>query len=163
MSRTVYREWWQSQLFVPVWVEKYAGTARLYVASYQGYSYRWLFPLSALSSLFVCAYIALQISWMAWAIAIKRTLAVRLYWLGQLDILEGGILSGHTTFNLNGSSIPTISEPLCCSFRSCHARLTEGRCSNFILHDRGFGLNGPRQVQEHIQHAYWATYIQRHN
>ena len=49
-------------------------------------------------------------------------------------------------FNLKGSSIPTILELPCCSFRSCHTRLTDGRCSNFILHDRGFGLNGPRQV-----------------
>ena len=37
-------------------------------------------------------------------------------------------------FNLKGSSIPTISQLLCCSFRSCHARLTDGRCSSFILH-----------------------------
>ena len=37
-------------------------------------------------------------------------------------------------FNLKGSSIPTISELLWCSFRSCHARLTDGRCSSFIRH-----------------------------
>ena len=29
----------------------------------------------------------------------------------------------------------TILELPCCSFRSCHIRLTDGRCSNFILHD----------------------------
>ena len=29
----------------------------------------------------------------------------------------------------------TILELPCCSFRSCHTRLTDGRCSNFILHD----------------------------
>ena len=63
-------------------------------------------------------------------------------------------LSGHTTFNLKGSSIPTVSELPCCSFRSCHTRLTNGRCSNYILHDRGFGLNGLRQVQEwHSMHT----------
>ena len=43
--------------------------------------------------------------------------------------LEGGILSGHTMFNLKGSSILTISELLCCSFGSWHTRLTDGRCS----------------------------------
>ena len=32
-------------------------------------------------------------------------------------------------FNLKGSSIPTVSELLCCSFRSCHARLTDGKCT----------------------------------
>ena len=37
-------------------------------------------------------------------------------------------------FNLKGSSIPTVSELLCCSFRWYHARLTDGRCSSFILH-----------------------------
>ena len=37
-------------------------------------------------------------------------------------------------FKLKGSSIPTVSELLCCSFRSCHARLIDGRCSSFILH-----------------------------
>ena len=72
-------------------------------------------------------------------------------------------LSSCPIFNLKGSSIPTISELLCYSLGSCHARLKEGRCSNFILHDCSFGLNGPCQVQEYIQHAYWATYIQRHN
>ena len=39
-----------------------------------------------------------------------------------------------THFNLKGSSIPTISELQCCSFRSRNARLTDGRCSSFIPH-----------------------------
>ena len=30
--------------------------------------------------------------------------------LMPISVLEGGILSGHTTFNLKGSSIPTILE-----------------------------------------------------
>ena len=54
---------------------------------------------------------------------------------------------------------PTILELPCCSFRSCHTRLTDGRCSNFILHDHGFGLNGPRDVQEwHSMHTELLIY-----
>ena len=71
--------------------------------------------------------------------------------LAFICFLEGGILSGHTTFNLKGSSIPTASMLPCCSFGSCHTRLTDGRCSSFILHNCGFGLNVPRQVQEYKQ------------
>ena len=71
---------------------------------------------------------------------------------------EGGDISGHTTSNLKGSSIPTILELPCCSFRSCHTRLTDGRCSNIILHatvsakqaSSGAGMT---------QHAYRAILI----
>ena len=50
------------------------------------------------------------------------------------------------TFNLKGSSISTVVELPCCSFKSFHTRLTDGKCSNFILHDCGFGLNEPLQT-----------------
>ena len=61
-------------------------------------------------------------------------------------------------FNLKGSSIPIILEQLCCSFRSCHTRLTNGRCSNYILHNRGFDLVRCRNDTAYIQ-SYLYTKI----
>ena len=36
---------------------------------------------------------------------------------------------------MRGYSVHTIVELRCCSYRSCLTRLTDGRCSNCILHD----------------------------
>ena len=41
----------------------------------------------------------------------------------------------HTMFITRGFSILSIVELQCCSYRSCHTWLTDGRCSNFVLHD----------------------------
>ena len=39
-------------------------------------------------------------------------------------------LGGYTIFNLRGFSIVELH---CCSFRSCHTRLTDGKCSNLMI------------------------------
>ena len=61
--------------------------------------------------------------------------------------LERGTFSGHTTFNLKGSSISTRVELPCCM---PHQVKRWEVFTNFILHDCGFGFNGrPHQVQEY--------------